>query len=450
MSFPAYEDYKDSGVEWLGRVPTRWEVRRIRNVARLNPSKSEANVVGPDTELSFLPMEAIGERGELDLSRTRPLGEVQQGYSFFADGDVAFAKVTPCFENGKGALMSDLTLGLGFGTTELTVVRPSDPGTGPFLWWFTYSRAFRDPASAEMVGAGGLKRVPDDYVNDCAIPWPPFSEQRAIATFLDRETAKIDALVEAQRRLIELLKEKRQAVISHAVTKGLDPSAPMKDSGVEWLGQVPAHWEVRRFKEVCDEIVDCKNRTPDPCDDSEFLVVRTTCVRDGEFDPAGGYYTDEESFQEWTRKGIPAAGDVLFTREAPAGEACLAPHDTKFCLGQRMMFLRPDRSVMLDEFLLHSIYAPLVREVVEGSARGSTVSHLRVGEVGELRCFCPPLHEQRLIIQWLKGRLDEFSALSESANKAVEVLQERRAALISAAVTGKIDVRDLIQRAEAA
>jgi len=293
-----------------------------------------------------------------------------------------------------------------------------------------------------MVGAGGLKRVPDDFVRDYVLAWPPAAERQRIVAFLDRETAKIDALVEEQRRLIELLKEKRQAVISHAVTKGLDPSTPMKESGIEWLGQVPAHWIVARIKDVCSEIVDCKNRTPDAVEQSRYFVIRTSCIRQGVFDPKGGYFTSRDDFEEWTRKGLPRHGDVLFTREAPAGEACLVPADLLCCLGQRMMFLRPDRGAIEPEYLLAAIYGPTVRRHIEANAKGSTVSHLRVGEVGELPLLVPPLEEQQQIIERLQSLSRLESGLIAEADRSIQLATERRAALISAAVTGKIDVRE--------
>lgn len=245
MSFPRYPSYRDSGVEWLGEVPGHWQVTRLRHVVALNPSKSEVASLGRDTEVSFLPMEAIGDDGSLTLDRIRPISEVESGYTYFREGDVTIAKITPCFENGKGAVMRGLHNDHGFGTTELIVARPvSGKVSSDYLHLLFTSRTFRQLGEAAMYGAGGQKRIPDDFVRDFVTALPPPSEQVAIATFLDRETAKIDALVAEQENLIGLLKEKRQAVISHAVTKGLDPSVPMKDSGVEWLGEVPAHWGV--------------------------------------------------------------------------------------------------------------------------------------------------------------------------------------------------------------
>jgi type I restriction enzyme, S subunit len=196
-------------------------------------------------------MEAIADDGTLQLDGQRELAVVQQGYTYFREGDVVIAKITPCFENGKGALIRGLPCGFGFGTTELIVVRPIPGRTlGRYLHWLFVSPDFRNRATAAMYGAGGQKRVPDDFVRDFAVALPPVSEQGLISAFLDRETGKIDALVAEQERLVALLMEKRQAVIAQAVTKGLDPNVPMRPSGVEWLAEVPAHWSVKRVKRV--------------------------------------------------------------------------------------------------------------------------------------------------------------------------------------------------------
>ena len=213
---------KDSGVEWLGEIPAHWEIKRLKNIAKLNPPKSEISNTPDDMEVSFLPMEAISERGELDLTRTRPIAEVRNGYSYFADKDVVFAKVTPCFENGKGALMAELVGGFGFGTTELTVLRPKDAVDGAYMWWVTSSILFRSLGVGEMQGAGGLKRVPDDFTATFPTPWPPLGERQAIVQSLASQSAVFDALTSKAQQAITLLQERRAALISAAVTGKID------------------------------------------------------------------------------------------------------------------------------------------------------------------------------------------------------------------------------------
>jgi type I restriction enzyme S subunit len=214
---------KDSGVEWLGEVPEGWEVKRLRFIVRLNPSKSELSEVDRDTEVSFLPMEAVGEDGSLKLDRLRPLRDVETGYTYFRDGDVTIAKITPCFENGKGAVMTGLTGQVGFGTTELIVARPRvEVISSEYLHRLFTSTIFRELGEAAMYGAGGQKRVPDDFVRDFSVALPPLTEQVAIEEYLKEITFRFDALIEEAQKAIELMKERRTALISAAVTGKID------------------------------------------------------------------------------------------------------------------------------------------------------------------------------------------------------------------------------------
>ena len=231
--YQPYPDYKDSGVEWLGEIPEHWVVNRIKNITEINPPKSEVRSLPSGMDVTFLPMEAIGEKGELDISRSKQLGEVLTGYTYVTEGDVMLAKITPCFENGKAAIAKGLLNGVAFATTEVIPLRCLDNADAKFLYYLVTSDPFKSIAEGSMYGAGGQKRVADSFVAEYHFCQPSTSERIKIAAFLDYETARIDQLIAKQRQLIELLKEKRQAVISHAVTKGLNPNAPMKESGVE-------------------------------------------------------------------------------------------------------------------------------------------------------------------------------------------------------------------------
>lgn len=214
---------KDSGVEWLGDVPEHWSVRRLRFIANLNPSKSECSNIGEDEEVSFLPMEAIGDDGSLNLEHVKPINEVNSGYTYFRNGDVTIAKITPCFENGKGAVMSGLKGHIGFGTTELIVVRPEQNiSISEYIHLIFVSAYFRKLGESWMYGAGGQKRVPDEFVRNFKIGVPPIDEQRTIAAFLDTEIARIDALVQDAGNGINLLRERRMTLISDAVTGKID------------------------------------------------------------------------------------------------------------------------------------------------------------------------------------------------------------------------------------
>jgi len=207
MRFPAYSDYKPSSVEWLGDIPKHWDVKRGRFCMRVNPPADRLRQLQPEDEVSFIPMEAVGEYGSLKTEQTKILDEVSASYTEFQDGDVIVAKITPCFENGKGALAVGLTNGAALGTTELHVLRTFTILERRFLFYLSVSSLFRKMGEAHMYGAGGQKRVPTEFNKDFRIPLPPTSEQHVIANFLDAQTAKLDTLVAKKRELIEKLKE---------------------------------------------------------------------------------------------------------------------------------------------------------------------------------------------------------------------------------------------------
>ncbi|MFP4295092.1 MAG: restriction endonuclease subunit S [Halothiobacillaceae bacterium] len=442
MSFPRYPEYKDSGVEWLGEVPGHWSVKRLRYVAELNPSKSEVRPLPGDTEVSFIPMESVGEDGSLDLKQVRPLEEVIGGYTYVRDGDVTFAKITPCFENGKAALMTGLEFGVGFGTTELTVLRPDpEQTTGDYLFRVIHSQPFRALGESYMYGAGGQKRVPDNFARDFQIAWPPKKEQQVIAAFLDHETARIDALIAEQQRLIELLKEKRQAVISHAVTKGLDPDVPMKDSGVEWLGEVPAHWEVRRLKDAGRLIGG--SGFPHAFQEQRGKEVAFYKVgdigrsEDGVLMPTPEHTITREEAKTLGAEVLPE-GTLVW---AKIGAALLLNRrrviDRLSCIDNNMTAYVPDKSVLTTDWAYFWTSQLDFSQFVNGGA----VPSLSEGYQSTLPLLLPPVDEQEPIIGFLSEGSERLHSLLREAHAAVELLRERRSALISAAVTGKIDVR---------
>ena len=208
---------KKSGVEWLGDVPAHWEVKRLRFTLNLNPVKSELNI-REDTLVSFIPMEAVNFDKDLTLSEERNLDEVYKGYTYFKNDDVVLAKITPCFENGKSAIAQNLTNGIAFGTTELHVLRPQDSINNHFLYYLIKSDSFMKIGESEMYGAGGQKRVPEEFIKNFLIGLPPYYEQVTIADYLDQETAKIDRLCDTVNQTIGRLKEYRSALITQAVT----------------------------------------------------------------------------------------------------------------------------------------------------------------------------------------------------------------------------------------
>jgi type I restriction enzyme S subunit len=213
---------KPSGVEWLGDVPEHWEIKRTRYVCHLNPSKSEVSTLPAETMVSFLPMDKVGIEGEIVLDENRAIEDVLQGFTYFRDGDNIVAKITPCFENGKGALVSKLTNNIGFGSTEFHVLRPMQHTVAGFIYYLTRTHLFRLLGTATMYGAGGQKRVPENFIRNFPIAFPPIHEQQAIVAYLDTETGRMEGVGAAIKTQIEKLREYRQALVSAAVTGKID------------------------------------------------------------------------------------------------------------------------------------------------------------------------------------------------------------------------------------
>lgn len=441
MKRKAYPVYKPSGIEWLGDIPKHWEEKRLRFMLNLNPSKQEIKTWSPETDVSFISMESVGEDGSLKLEISRPIEEVISGYTYFSEGDVTFAKITPCFENGKGAIMYGLKNSIGFGTTELTVIRSGKSLYNKYLYNITISNAFRQIGTSWMYGAGGQKRVPDEFVSEFRIGFPPLSEQEAIAVFLDRETGRIDLLVEKKKRLVELLREKRSALISRVVTKGLDMSVKMKPSGIDWLGDIPEHWELIPFKKYVTKQIDYRGATPEKVDEGIFLVTAKN-IKMGFIDyDCSKEFVEESEYKSIMRRGFPQKGDILFTTEAPLGNVAMVNRED-IALAQRVILFRMNFE-FLHYYSLYLMLSSFFQNQLGSLATGSTAEGIKASKLTILLFIKPPLSEQKAIADYLDKETARIDALIQKVEIAIDKLNEFRSTLISAAVTGKIDVRDV-------
>lgn len=435
-----YPEYRDAGIEWLGTIPSHWRTSRLRFVVETNSTKENVRHLDPHTEVSFVPMETVREYGGIDLSSVKPLADVIDGYTYFRDGDVILAKITPCFENGKGALACGLCGGIGFGTTELHVLRPSFDLNARFLLYLTFSDHFRRIGTASMYGAGGQKRISDDFVRNFRHPIPSPAEQHAIAAFLDRETAKIDELVERKERLIELLLEKRSALITRAVTRGLDLDVSMEDSGVEWLGDVPAHWDVKRVKWVARME---SGHTPDKKvedywdGDVPWVSLNDTHhLRDHDFIADTAYYTNERGLENSSARLLPPRS-VIFSRDATIGLCAIT--ERAMAVSQHFIAWLCGNDIS-PEYLVRVFDA--MQDELQRLTAGATLRTIGMSDVRTLSTPVPPVDEQRTIVQHIQQECLEVDQATAKIRHAIALLNESRTALISAAVTGKIDVRD--------
>jgi type I restriction enzyme S subunit len=293
-----------------------------------------------------------------------------------------------------------------------------------------------------MYGAGGQKRVPEAFVRNFRAAIPPLEEQHLLTHFMDREAAKIDALIAEQRRLIELLKEKRQAVISHAVTKGLNPDARMKPSGIEWPAEVPAHWKVLPLTRVIRQFVDYRGVTPGKLDEGDVPLVTAGQIKNGRIDHSlDPVFISEAEYRSRMTRGFPETGDVLITTEAPLGETAQI-EDERVSLGQRIILMKPDLGRVTKKYLFTHFRSSFGKKELWIRASGSTASGIRADRLRASTVLVPPLAEQEQILGYIEGQVDHLPLIEEEAQRQIRILEEHRSALISAAVTGQIDVRE--------
>ena len=438
--YQGYAVYKTTHSKWISEIPAHWlEISFKRVVDRIKDG-THGTHDRVDDGVPFLSAKNVHDYGvnindsESNISLKDHEEIVSNGFP--QKGDLLIT----CVGTIGRSCVYQFDRPYSF-QRSVSFLRLTQKAVPEFYKYFVQSKCYQSQLEAQSKASAQSGIYMGDLINTSTVLVSVY-EQEKIASFLDHETTNIDTLIEKQQQLIKLLKEKRQAVISHAVTKGLNPDAPMKDSGIEWLGEVPEHWIDIKLKHIVIELIDAEHKTAPFYEHGEYLVCRTTNVRNGKLRLEGGKYTDLETFKKWTRRGAPEAGDVLFTREAPAGEACIVPQDTKICLGQRMVLFKVSKKRFDSKFLLFSLYAGLADEFVKQLSQGSTVAHFNMADIKNIPLFNPPLPEQVRIVEYLNSILEKYDVLTTKASRSIDLMQERRTALISAAVTGKIDVRN--------
>jgi type I restriction enzyme S subunit len=422
----------------------RWVPKPLRFACKLNPVKSEVLQLPADTEVSFAPMEAIREYGGIDLTQTRPLGSVLQGYSYFRDGDVVVAKITPCFENGKGSVASGLANGIGFGTTELHVLRPGSNVDERFLFYVTLSHDFREAGTASMYGAGGQKRVSEEFLRDFVVALPPREDQRRIANFLDRKTAEIDALIAKKERMIALLNEKRQAVILHRVAKGVFHSGSVRHSGAAWLGEVPIDWPVLCLRRVALLRTGHTPSRLEPaywvdCKIPWFTLADVWQLRDGKREFLG------ETTERISEMGLAnsaaellPAGTVVVSRTASVGFSGIMP--VSMATSQDFVNWIPNPKRLRSDYLLYVLRA--MKDEFRRLTMGSTHQTIYMPDVAAFSIPLPPLDEQEAIVQSIRSELRRIDHTTSVLGRQNTLLTEYRRALISDAVAGRLSAVD--------
>lgn len=443
MSLKPYPKYKESGVEWIGEIPEGWEISKFRHLFRESCEKIENTVIGVMLSVS-------GYRGievkEYDDENRKRLDEDLVNYRIVRKGQLV---VNTMWLNYAGLGISDYEGHVSPAYRSYWV----DPSLdGRFCHYMMRCGKFVQGYTKFLTGIrpNSLQMSRDDLMSFSVLT-PPMAVQRAIAVFLDRETAKIDALIAEQESLITLLAEKRQAMISHAVTKGLNPNAKMKDSGVEWLGEVPEHWEIRKLKSFTHfkgggtpsrenlaywngtiPWVSPKDMKVEDIYESEELITEVG------LDNSTSNLIETNSVLMVVRSGILQHTIPVAINRVPVS------------LNQDMKALSFTDSRCLSEFFIRWVQGLNELLLLAWSKQGATVESLEQQYVAETLVPLPPHEEQLSIVSFLKGEIGKFDTLTTEARSVIDLLKERRTALISAAVTGKIDVRGAVEAESAA
>lgn len=436
MSLPRYTAYKDSDIPWLGQVPAHWECVRLASLFREIAEPGNDDL--PILSVSIHDGVSDKELGEEEADRKVTRSDDRSKYKAVAPGDLTY-NMMRAWQGGFGTVAVP-----GMVSPAYVVARP----TAKFVTSHIEMLLRTPMAVTEMkrhsrgITDFRLRLYWEDF-KCIRIALPPYAEQLAIAAFLDGEIAKIDALIAEQEKLISLLAEKRQATISHAVTKGLVPNAPMKDSGVAWLGDMPAHWERVQLGRLCRKVSDGPHFSPSYVDDGVmFLSARNIRVDGWSLDDVK--YVSESDYDEFCRRVVPEVGDILYTKGGTTGIARVVDLDERFQVWVHVAVLKLKTETVLPHYLAYALNSLGCYEQSQLFTRGATNQDLGLTRMVKIVLALPSMSEQAEVVRFLDSETTKLDVLKKESDGVIALLRERRSALIAAAVTGQIDVRGVV------
>jgi len=437
-TFNKYPAYKESGVEWLGEIPTKWEVRKISHLynnigSGTTPTSGIAKYYDKGKS-NFLQTGDLND-GVINETSKKITEQALKDYSTlktYVEGSLVIAMY--------GATIGKLgILNISTATNQACCVLGKSKKILTKFMFYSFL-GFRQKIISLSYG-GGQPNISQDLIKSLRLPFPPLPEQTAIANFLDEKTTKIDQAIAQKEQLIALLKERKQIIIQHAVTKGLDPNAKMKDSGVEWIGEIPAHWEVTKLKYYTTQIVDGTHFTPTYVESGvPFLRVTDISKKfSTEIDWSKTKYIPEKEHFELIKRANPKKGDVLLSKNGTIGITKVIDWDEEFSFFVSLCLLKLTNK--LDPYFFCQFFdSPLVdKQIAFGSSRTS-VTNLHLEKIKELLIVIPPIKEQRNLSKYLIEVNSKYKKIILLQQTQIKKLKEYKATLIDSAVTGKIKV----------
>ena len=401
---------------------------RLKDFSVLNPQYKGESL---DCEVSFVPMESL-RNGAIDYQDI-PFAEGKGKYTYFQDGDLLVAKVTPCFENGNIAIANNMKQGVGFGSSEIFVLRMNDKVLNTYMFYITQTAKFQEGACATMCGVGGLKRISPLFMRTYELDIPSLSKQQRIVDYLGVKLGKIDARIAVLEKQQDAYARLKKSVIHHAVTHGLDPNVSLKDSGVEWIGMIPEHWEVKRIKELCSFV--SRGATPNYVDEGEYKVMNQAVFSTGNLNHKVVRYSSYMKSESQIKKG-----DLLI---ASTGGGVLGKlyffddEDLNFYADTHVTIVRSEKGLFCVKFLFYllSYQFDMVNTCM---AIGSTnQTELQRDCLLSYELAIPSLVEQQTIIAYLDEKCAKIDTATENIGKQIDALKRLKRALINEVVTGQ-------------
>jgi type I restriction enzyme, S subunit len=429
MRIGLYPAYRHTSVTWLGDIPEHWQSRATKRLIREISDKGhpELPLLAATQSMGVVRKDRYGQRTVVAMTNLESLKRVQ------VDDFVISLR---SFQGGIERAYDE-----GILSSAYTVLRHDrrllDAG---YLARLFKSKPFLGELELNVTGIREGQNINYGSLRETHLPLPPFEEQRSIADFLDGMDARITRFIAARRKMIALLEEKKQAVINRAVTRGLDPDVPMKDSGVEWLGEIPAHWEVRRLGTLTS-YVSYEFTNPMPSTDEGPYLVTAADIVNGSVQYETARHTSWDAFERLlTDKSRPIPGDILVTKDGTLGRIAVA-NNVPFCINQSVALLRLGSEESSPEFLAALLSAATYQEKMILDAGGTTIKHIYITRLVKMEIALPPLPEQNSILDSLGQQVSTIDALKFRNRREIELMQEYRTRLISDVVTGKLDVR---------
>ena len=424
----------ESHEPWLGKVPADWASTRIRNVAGLSPGYSNGQPESKEL-CTVVPMEKLSDNGLIDVSNQQLSEDVQTGLTMFEDGDVLFAKITPCMENGKGAFVNQLPTNYAFGSTEFHVLRPKHKVNGKFLYYATFNPVYRAYAAENMTGAAGQKRVSSRFLKDTRLFLPPLPEQKLIVAYLDVSCMALDAAVTAKRRQLETLDALRRTTIHQAVTRGLNKNVQRYDSSIQWFGEIPINWRCEHLKRLSKRIQ--TGFTPPTAMPQYYSEGTIPWFAPGSYD--GNLelnhprkLINEFALRDGELRMFPAGTVFLVGIGATIGKVGFITEQAS-CNQQIIGIVCNHR--MNNRYLCYQL--KIYEEVIPGIAVATTLPIFDQVKTGYLPILQPPLEEQAAISDFIDAKLTEIKRLVKSIHQQITTILAYRKSLIHECVTGQ-------------